>query len=95
MVVKVGGMCWVISTGKRSITAPISATSVISACGPPVEEPISSTRGACVLNGAAQQLRMRDRRRRGRGDGSRGRSSTGASGGLAMAGTARRTLAPR
>ena len=50
MVVKVGGMCWVISTGKRSITGPISATSVISACGPPVDEPISSTRGACVLN---------------------------------------------
>ena len=25
MVVKVGGMCWVISTGKRSITGPISA----------------------------------------------------------------------
>src|SRR5258707_1267502 len=51
MVVKVGGMCWVMSTGKRSITGRISATRLISACGPPVEEPISSARGASVLNG--------------------------------------------
>ena len=51
---KVGGMCWVISTGTRSITAPISVTSDISACGPPVEEPISSTRGATRPNGRSE-----------------------------------------
>ena len=30
---------------------PISATRDISACGPPVDEPTSSTRGAKALNG--------------------------------------------
>ena len=45
MAVKVGGMCWVISTGARSITPPICAITALSACGPPVEAPISSTRG--------------------------------------------------
>ena len=30
------------------MTDPISPTSVISACCPPVEEPITSTRGACM-----------------------------------------------
>ena len=39
-----------ISTGKRSITGPMSATSVIER-GPPVDEPIRSTRGASMLNG--------------------------------------------
>ena len=38
-------MCWVISTGARSSTPPICATMALSACGPPVEAPISSTRG--------------------------------------------------
>ena len=46
MAVKVGGMCWVISTGARSSTPAICVTTVLSACGPPVEAPISSTRGA-------------------------------------------------
>src|SRR5262245_13379218 len=50
MVVKVGGMCWVMSTGKRSITEPSPVTSVINACGPPVEDPIRSTFGACAEN---------------------------------------------
>ena len=45
MVVKVGGMCWVISTGARSSTLPIWLTMALSACGPPVEEPITSTLG--------------------------------------------------
>src|SRR6185436_4440926 len=43
-------MCWVISTGKRSITGPMSATSDINACGPPVDDPISSTFGASMPN---------------------------------------------
>ena len=72
-------MCWVISTGKRSITGPSSVTSVISACGPPVEEPIRSTRGACVLNGAAHQLRLRRPARRRAA--ACARPSVGASGG--------------
>ncbi len=38
-------MCWVISTGARSSTPPIWLTMALSACGPPVEEPITSTRG--------------------------------------------------
>ena len=46
MVVKVGGMCCVISTGARSNTGAMRPTSAVSACGPPVEEPISSTRGS-------------------------------------------------
>ena len=45
MVVKVGGMCCVISTGARSMTPPICATMVLSACGPPVDAPISRMRG--------------------------------------------------
>ena len=45
IAVKVGGMCWVMSTGARSSTPPIWATIALSACGPPVEEPITSTRG--------------------------------------------------
>src|ERR1700722_13433017 len=39
-VVKVGGMCWVIKIGARSIVLPICPISEVSACGPPVEEPI-------------------------------------------------------
>ena len=77
---KVGGMCWVISTGKRSITGPISVTSVISACGPPVEDPITSTRGVCVQKARAH-VRRATGAGCGRGDGSRGRSCAGASGG--------------
>jgi hypothetical protein len=46
MVVKVAGMCCVISTGALSVTASSRATSLVSACGPPVDAPISSTRGA-------------------------------------------------
>ena len=51
MVVKVGGMCWVISTGARSNTGAMRATRPVSACGPPVDEPISSTRGIDAENG--------------------------------------------
>ena len=54
MVVKVGGMCCVISTGALSITASSRGTSVVSACGPPVEAPISSTRGG--VDGERAQL---------------------------------------
>ena len=91
MVVKVGGMCWVISTGKRSITGPMSVTSDISACGPPVEEPITSARGAVMPNcrrtsGAAGAAGA------GFACGC-GRPSTGASGGLVTC--VRRTFAPR
>ena len=51
MVVKVGGMCWVISTGTRSITDGRRHISPVSACGPPVDEPSSRTRGVTVENG--------------------------------------------
>ena len=45
-------MCWVISTGARSIDRADAATiSAVSACGPPVEEPITSTRGGVIGNG--------------------------------------------
>ena len=44
-MVKVGGMCWVINTGARSIAAGSFSINAVSACGPPVEEPISSARG--------------------------------------------------
>ena len=50
-MVKVGGMCWVIRTGARSNTGPSCGISALSACGPPVEAPISSTRGAAIANG--------------------------------------------
>jgi hypothetical protein len=49
--VKVGGMCCAINTGARSIAAVNVASSAESACGPPVEEPISSARGAASENG--------------------------------------------
>ena len=51
MVVKVAGMCWVIRTGALSVTASSRDTSLVSACGPPVEAPISSTRGGIGENG--------------------------------------------
>ena len=102
MVVKVGGMCWVISTGKRSITGPSSVTRAISACGPPVEEPISSTLGAWVENGRVDSAP--DDGASAAGAGAAGRATTGAraagagiagaSGGLATAGF-RRSRAPR
>ncbi len=37
-----------ISTGARCMTLPISAINPLSACGPPVDEPISRTRGGVV-----------------------------------------------
>jgi hypothetical protein len=103
MVVKVGGMCWVISTGKRSITGPSSVTSDISACGPPVEEPINSTFGAWDENGRVDIAP--GNRVCGAGAGAAGRAIAdaraagaaglvGASGGLATAGF-RRRRAPR
>jgi len=90
IVVKVGGICCVISTGKRSITGPSSVTSAIRACGPPVDEPIRSTRGACMLNARCISCATGDGV--GRVNGSLARSSVGASGGAA--GAVRRTLAP-
>ncbi len=51
MAVKVGGMCWVMRTGAWSMTGPISATIALSACGPPVEAPISNTRGVVAGSG--------------------------------------------
>src|SRR5580765_6379676 len=80
-------MCWVISTGKRSITGPIPATSVISACGPPVDEPIRSTRGARMLNGRRTSC---GGAARGRAAASRCLSSAGANGGLGEEGAAAR-----
>src|SRR4051812_30454244 len=50
MVVKVGGICCVIRTGALSKTGAIRATRLVSACGPPVDEPIVRTRGATVEN---------------------------------------------
>ena len=44
-VVKVGGMCWVIRIGARSMRSRNCRMSVVSACGPPVEDPISSAWG--------------------------------------------------
>ena len=44
-------MCWVIKIGARSIAAPSCPIKVVSACGPPVEEPISNTRGRQRANG--------------------------------------------
>ena len=44
-------MCWVISTGARSIIDPRPPIKALTACGPPVDEPISSTRGAVSENG--------------------------------------------
>src|SRR4029079_4995741 len=44
-VVKVGGICCAISTGALSIAGPIAASTALSACGPPVDAPIRSTRG--------------------------------------------------
>jgi len=66
--------------------------SVIKACGPPVDDPIRSTRGACVLK--ARRISGGCATGDGRADGSRSRSSVGASGGDDDAGTVRRTLAP-
>ncbi|HEX7561747.1 MAG TPA: chemotaxis protein CheB [Bradyrhizobium sp.] len=63
--------------------------------GPPVDEPIRSTRGACALNARRISCGCATGASGGRGKGSRGRSSTGASGGDDEAGTVRRTLAPR
>src|ERR1700730_6492138 len=37
--------------GARLIVAPIWPTKVVSACGPPVDEPISSARGGDIANG--------------------------------------------
>jgi len=54
--VKVGGMCWVISTGAWSMTACRLLTTRLSACGPPVDEPISSTRGGITGNGRNTSL---------------------------------------
>ena len=51
IVVNIGGMCWVISTGTASMMVPIRVTIALSACGPPVEEPISKTRGNSAENG--------------------------------------------
>jgi hypothetical protein len=51
MVVKVAGICWVIRIGALSLTASSRDTSRFSACGPPVDAPISSTRGAAAENG--------------------------------------------
>ena len=44
-------MCWVIKIGPRSIAAPSCPIKVVSACGPPVEDPISNTRGRQCANG--------------------------------------------
>ena len=71
MAVNVGGMCWVISTGARSSTPAILPQMALSACGPPVEAPISSTRGG--VSGMAAQ---RDRRVGHRAPRGRGRSGT-------------------
>ena len=51
MAVKVGGMCWVMRTGAWSMTAPMTPSIALSACGPPVDEPIRSTRGVVIGNG--------------------------------------------
>ena len=91
---KVGGICWVISTGKRSITGPRSVTSDISACGPPVDEPITSARGACVLNARCDSAGCAAAGRRA---GSRSLSSGGVAeraSGDGVAGAERRSLAP-
>ena len=50
-VVKVGGMCCVIKTGARSIAAGSFSIKAVSACGPPVEDPISKARGVIGANG--------------------------------------------
>ncbi len=52
-------MCCVISTGTRGSRPRWLEMTVVSACGPPVDEPISRTRGGTAGNGA--QL---DRRRK-------------------------------
>ncbi len=49
--VKVAGMCWAIRTGMRSMVGPIEPIRAVSACGPPVEHPISKARGSATANG--------------------------------------------
>ena len=44
-------MCCVIKTGARSIAAGSFSINAVSACGPPVEEPISKARGMIGENG--------------------------------------------
>ena len=51
MVVKVGGMCCVTSTAAQSMTLASWPKTAFSAWGPPVEEPISNTRGSTWENG--------------------------------------------
>jgi len=53
-----------MSTGNRSITGRVRWTSVISACGPPVDEPIRSARGACVLTRGGLSVRYNRSQRR-------------------------------
>ena len=53
---KVAGMCCVIRIGALSVTASSRDTSRVSACGPPVEAPISSTRGG--IGGERPQLEL-------------------------------------
>ena len=68
---------------------------LISACGPPVDDPIRSTRGVWVLKARRINCGCATGACVGRGNGSRDRSSAGASGGDGETGTLRRTLAPR
>jgi hypothetical protein len=44
-------MCCVIKTGARSIAAGSFSINAVSACGPPVEAPMTSARGAVGANG--------------------------------------------
>ena len=41
----VAGMCWVMTTGTWPSAGPISPSTVLRACGPPVEAPIARMRG--------------------------------------------------
>ena len=50
-VVNIGGICCAIKTGARSTAAGSFSIKAVSACGPPVEEPIKSTRGGTGENG--------------------------------------------
>ncbi len=54
--VKVRGMCWVSTTGTDSVS-PRPCTSVNSACGPPVELPIASSRGGSAGGRPQRQRR--------------------------------------
>ena len=61
MVVKVAGMCWVIRTG-RGRSRRRARRPAFNACGPPVEAPISSTRGGIRPKARLDQRRLAQRR---------------------------------